>query len=126
MSFFFDFFDNKCHLLPIKCIILGNKFEKWGCLVSTSHFIRDDWRHLSLNWTNINQLFNRGSGTFKIMGTMFGTMIIGGISIFLLYTVTSTVDDPRFLNVVILGAISLLVVLYQLRIKKIFWDKIEG
>ncbi len=97
-----------------------------GCLVGTSHFIRDDWRHLSLNWTNINQLFNRGSGTFKIMGTMFGTMIIGGISIFLLYTVTSTVDDPRFLNVIILGAISLLVVLYQLRIKKIFWDKIEG
>ncbi|MFW3538177.1 hypothetical protein [Vagococcus fluvialis] len=60
------------------------------------------------------------------MGTMFGTMIVGGISIFLLYTVTSTVDDPRFLNVVILGAVSLLVVLYQLRIKKIFWDKIEG
>lgn len=57
---------------------------------------------------------------------MFGTMIVGGISIFLLYTVTSTIDKPRFLNMIILGAISLLVVLYQLRIKKIFWEKIEG
>lgn len=97
-----------------------------GCLAGTSHFIRDDSRHLSLNWTNINQLFNRGSGAFRIMGIMFGTMIIGGIIVFFLYTITSTIKNSLLLNMIVLGITTLLVSLYQLRMKKVFWEKMEG
>lgn len=51
----------------------------WGNILSSAFCFTRDWQLLDLNWTNVTQLFNRGSGNFMIGIMMLGVLVAGGI-----------------------------------------------
>lgn len=51
----------------------------WGTYLFSLYFFARDYRLLDLSWTNVSQLFTRGSGNFGLMLWMAGSMLIGSI-----------------------------------------------
>ncbi|OUK49193.1 ABC transporter, partial [Enterococcus faecium] len=67
-------------LFFIPSLLFGSLF---GCYLLSLRYFARDYRLLLLNWTNINQLFNRGSGSLGLVATMMGSLIISIILIVL-------------------------------------------
>lgn len=91
-------------------------------ILSLRYFIRD-YRLILLNWTNINQLFTRGSGTLGLVAMLMGTMI-GGVIILGIYGITALMFSFWLVNglvfVILVLSAFWLVRYYQ----KNFWEKL--
>ncbi|MEG0254030.1 MAG: hypothetical protein RR554_00885 [Vagococcus sp.] len=109
-------------ILLMVALLFGNTLS---CYAGTSFYLKKDSKTLSLNWTNINQLFSRGAGGFQIVVTILGTMFIGSILIIILVTWLNVSSHVLLINVVILAIVLILFIGYQLKINKTFWNEMK-
>jgi ABC-2 type transport system permease protein len=97
----------------------------WGCYFSSQFYYARDYRLLSLNWTNISQLFTRGAGNFGLMFAMFGTMILGTVLVAAYAAVVLLFPIALFVNLAFfIIVIGLSILLWQLFTTK-FWRKLQ-
>lgn len=67
--------------LPLLLVLFAVLGTWYGCFVGGMYYFNRDFRLLSLNWTNVSQLFTRGGGNFAMVFSMFGTLILGSLLI---------------------------------------------
>ncbi|MCS4488625.1 ABC transporter permease [Streptococcus sciuri] len=85
---------------------------------------RNDYRHLSLNWQNVNQLFSRGNSQLLTAFFFFSELILGIVLIILAFAV-SVNTSPIVTSSVILIMSTILMLVLQLFINHIFWKKVN-
>lgn len=95
-------------------LIGGTAFGTY--LLCLRYFSRD-YRFLQLDWTNINQLFSRGSGTLGLVMGMIGVMIVG-IILLVLYAVALSFAPSLWINL----PVFLLVILVSFLWIKYYYD----
>lgn len=103
-------------------MLIGNFF---GCYAGTSYYLKRDYKYLTLNWTNVNQLFNRGIGSFQVVASLFGVMLVGGIIILVLVTIINITTQVLLVNLVGLFLLIIALVAYQRFISKNFWNDLK-
>lgn len=112
----------KLPFLLILALLIGNSLS---CYVGTSFYLKKDSKNLTLNWTNINQLFNRGAGGYQIVATILGTMVIGSVVIFSLVLWINVSSHVLLINVSVFVILLILLTLYQLKTNKNFWNEMK-
>lgn len=112
----------KLNVLLMIGMLIGNFF---GCYAGTSYYLKRDSKYLSLNWTNVNQLFNRGMGSFQVVASLFGVMLVGGIIILVLVTIINITTQVLLVNLVGLLLLIIVLVAYQMFINKNFWNDLK-
>ncbi len=103
-------------------MLIGNVL---GCYVGTTHYLKRDSKYLSLNWTNINQLFNRGMGSFEVVMSLFGVMIIGTIFILILVAIINISGQSILVNSIAFFILIASLVAYRIYIKNNFWNELK-
>ncbi len=102
------------------CLLLGSILGTY--LLCEFYFYRD-YRFLTLNWTNITQLFTRGGGNFARMLAMFaGYLVLAlviGLFVFLLHL------SPILGNVIILLLLVGAFVGGKMYFERAFWQKLD-
>ena len=81
---------------------LGYLVLLFGCYLLSLRYFARDYRLLLLNWTNINQLFNRGSGSLGLVATMMGSLIIS-IILIVLYGMSALFYPFWLVNIPVIG-----------------------
>lgn len=110
----------KLPLLLIFTLLLGTILTT--IIVSLFYFARD-YRLLTLNWTNITQLFQRGGGNFTRMLILFGTMLVGTLFVGL-FAFLSTLSPLVGNLLIFLFALGLFIIFYY-HYQKNFWEKLD-
>ncbi|WP_413628104.1 hypothetical protein R4B61_02695 [Fructilactobacillus vespulae] len=95
-----------------------------GQLIGSLHYFKRDFRFLTLNWTDANQLLTRGLGNWAIMIATFGSMIIGAIIMGLAFFLTGLI--PLTINVLVVGILVLVTWLIQRHYQKHFWRQFKN
>lgn len=106
-------------LIHILMMILGSVL---GAFVLSLLYFARDYRLLMTNWTNINQLFTRGSGR---IGSVFVMMFswFGGLIAVFVYGFAA-LSMPAFpLNVIVIGGLLMVSGLLIWYMKTSFWDQ---
>ncbi|MHC5228678.1 ABC transporter [Enterococcus sp. LJL99] len=106
-------------LLLLLALILGACLGSY--LFSLRYFSRD-LRLLLLDWTNIEQLFNRGSGSMGLVLTMFLSMIVS-IIILVLYGFLAIKLPFWPLNLTVLVLVIGISIAWVQHYQKTFWKK---
>ncbi|MEG2938458.1 MAG: ABC transporter, partial [Vagococcus sp.] len=107
--------------LPILLIIMLLAGALFGSYLLCLRFFSRDYQFILLDWTSINQLFNRGSGTvglvFTMIASIFVSLIVLGFYIF------AAIYLPFWpLNLSVLAIIFLVSFLWIRHFKKTFWN----
>ncbi|OJG91401.1 hypothetical protein RV15_GL000678 [Enterococcus silesiacus] len=107
--------------LPILYIIILLTGSLFGNYLLCLHFFARDYRFILLDWTSINQLFTRGSGSvglvFTMIASIFICLILLGVYSFAAMTL------PFWpLNLSVLAIIIILSFLWIRHFQKTFWD----
>lgn len=108
-------------LLFILSLVLGALLGSY--LLSLRYFARD-YRLMLLSWTNINQLFTRGSGNLGMVAMMIGSIIISSI-LLLLYGLAAYTIDFWLLNVPVLLVVLLLSFGWVNYYQRTFWVRVD-
>lgn len=111
----------RANLLLILGLILGSLL---GAFVLCLLYFARDHRLLMTDWTNLNQLFNRGSGRFGAAFTMIGSWFGGGILIFIYAMAAQNADFAPLNPIVLLAVLAVSAVVIWLN-KTSFWDKLD-
>ena len=107
-------------LVLLLCLFIGNLVSSY--LLSEYYFIRDH-RLLALHWTNINQLFARGWGTF---GLVFRSILIliSSLLILLGYTILLVRWPSLFIEILPILIVALVFTLLHAHFKNNFWKNL--
>ncbi|MDT0369633.1 ABC transporter [Enterococcus faecium] len=108
-------------LFFIPSLLFGSLF---GCYLLSLRYFARDYRLLLLNWTNINQLFNRGSGSLGLVATMMGSLIIS-IILIVLYGMLALFYPFWLVNIPVIGLVLILSALWIVYYQRTFWKKFE-
>lgn len=112
----------KVPVILVVALVLGDLL---GSFLGSLRFFARDYKHLTLNWTNTSQLFNRGGGNFMMMVSIFGTLIVGAILIAIYTILVSSQVIPVLVNsgfaLLIAGASAGVILYYGLG----FWGKLH-
>lgn len=85
------------------------------------YYARDN-RFLKLHWQNINHLFFRSGGQWRIVLRFFLTLILGGI--ILSTIIYLSIINPIPTNIIAFSSIIILTILAQVYFFKTFWNKL--
>lgn len=94
-----------------------------GQFIGSLHYFKRDFRFLTLNWTDANQLLTRGLGNWAIMIATFGSMIIGASIMGLAFFLTGLI--PLTVNVLVVGILGIITLLMQRHYQKHFWRQFK-
>ncbi|MGT2834456.1 ABC transporter permease [Streptococcus hyointestinalis] len=92
-------------------------------LIQGQFIYRSDYRHLNLNWQNINQLFNRGNSQM-LSALIFFVELIVGVVLLCIAIFASFKINPTIVSGVILVMSALVIASLQLLINRLFWKKL--
>lgn len=102
-------------------LIVGAIFGTY--LLCLKYFARD-YRFLQLDWTNISQLFSRGSGTLGLVMGMIGVVIVGVI-LLVLYGVALTFAPPLWINLPVFLIVLLVSFFWIKYYRDNFWKQFD-
>lgn len=105
--------------LLILGLVLGNLL---GTLICAWFYFYRDYRLLTLNWTNITQLFSRGGGNMVRMLTLLGGMFAGTFIIVLLAVLCTFA--PLIGNLLVAIVALAVTLIFYLHYEKVFWKKL--
>lgn len=105
----------------IPSLLFGSLF---GCYLLSLRYFARDYRLLLLNWTNINQLFNRGSGSLGLVATMMGSLIIS-IILIVLYGMLALFYPFWLVNIPVIGLVLILSALWIVYYQRTFWKNLN-
>ncbi|WP_165003779.1 MULTISPECIES: ABC transporter [unclassified Enterococcus] len=108
-------------LLFLFILVLGSIL---GSYLLSMRFFARDYRMLQLEWTNINQLFTRGSGALGLVAAMIGT-IIGSVILLVLYGIAAFIFPFWLLNGVVWFLILGCSALWVWHYKRVFWSRFD-
>ena len=108
-------------LLLLASALLGNLLATY--LLSLRYFARD-YRLLLLDWTNISQLFTRGSGNVGLVLLMMGTIFVSAI-LLVLYSIGVMMYPFWWLNVPIMLLLAIGGVCWHVYYQRHFWQRFD-
>lgn len=107
----------KLPLVFVVCLVLGSLLGSY--LLCLRYFARD-YRFLLLDWTNINQLFTRGSGSVGLVFTLFAS-IFASIILLVVYGFAAFYLPFWPLNLSVLAIVFIISFLWINHYQKSFW-----
>lgn len=108
-------------LLFILSLLTGSLL---GSYLLCLRFFARDYRFISLDWTSISQLFNRGAGNVGLVITMLGS-IFGSLICLVLYGFAAMYLPFWPLNLGVLAIIVIVTFLWIRHYQKNFWNHFE-
>ncbi|WP_239257208.1 hypothetical protein [Listeria ilorinensis] len=107
--------------LLIVSLLAGNVL---GTFLGSEYYYFRDLRLLTLNWTAISQLFNRGGGSFAIVLLLFCLLVAGVASVGITVALLIFLPFPELIGGIIFGIVLLSCVFIQLYYQKNYWQRL--
>ncbi|WP_099225208.1 ABC transporter permease [Listeria costaricensis] len=95
-----------------------------GTFLGSEYYYFRDFRLLTLNWTAISQLFNRGGGSFAIVLLLFCLLIVGVASVGITVAMLMLLPFPKLIGGIIFGLVLLGCFFVQLYYQKNYWKRL--
>ncbi|GAB2027707.1 ABC transporter permease [Lactovum odontotermitis] len=99
-------------------MLLGNWLTQYVC---SQYYYYRDFRLLSSTWTNLSELYTRGSGNWLTVGVLIGSILGGAIAVGVSAFLQMLLPLPLLVNMVLISiTIAILFVVYRHYLKA-FW-----